>query len=63
MEKKAYMIPTIHVMTVELHRLMNQISGGGDKEGDPQIDPTPDEGGAPNRSRRNYSVWEEEDIE
>ena len=63
MEKKAYIIPGIQVISVELHRLMGQFSGGGDKEDDPQTGPDPDMSGDDNRSRPHYSVWDEEEIE
>ncbi len=62
MEKKEYMIPGISVMTVDIEKIM-VISGGGDKEGDPQIDPNADDSDDPNRSRRTYDVWEEEEVE
>ena len=61
MEKKAYIIPGIQVITVELHRLMGQFSGGGDKEDDPQVDPNPDTGTDDNRSRSTHNVWDEEE--
>lgn len=60
MEKKAYIIPGVNVMTVKLQQLIN-FSGGGDQQNDPQVDPESDNGEGPNRSRPHYDVWEDEE--
>ena len=59
MEKKAYIIPGIDVMTVELPPIMD-FSGGGDKSGDPIVNPNADDSNDPNRSRNIYDAWGED---
>lgn len=57
MKKKAYIIPRTNVMIEDSECLMLTVSAGLDGI---FSDENPDMGDDDNRSRRTYSVWEEE---
>lgn len=62
MKKIVYISPDTTVVTVALQQMI-ALSGGGSQEGDPQIDPQPDDGSGEPRKRSRRNVWEDEEIE
>lgn len=63
MKKKAYQHPCLEVTVIEPQQLLTEFSGGGSQEGDPKVDPNADNSDDDNRSRRGYSVWDDEDVD
>ena len=59
MKKKAYIIPGIKELDMESN-LMETWSGGGNAQGDPQINPNPDNEEDDNRSRQR-NIWADEE--
>lgn len=62
MKKKAYIIPGIKELDMESNLMDAAWSGGGTQQGDPQINPDPDEDPDDNHSRRNVWADESEDY-
>ncbi|MBQ7510112.1 MAG: hypothetical protein IJT53_04320 [Prevotella sp.] len=62
MEKKEYMSPETTVVTVVLQQMI-AFSGGSQGIDEPTVDPNADESDEPNRSRRTYNCWVDEEEE